>query len=72
MFELSAVLLQVGLPPTGTASAATYVTAGSVYTETTITVLLEILAVLAISMQIARGYFLRILRKFTLRLAADI
>ncbi len=53
-------------------SAQTYVTAGSVYTENTITVLIEILAVLAISMQIARGYFLRILRKFTLRLAADI
>ncbi len=28
--------------------------------------------VLAVSMQIARGYFLRILKKFTLRLAADI
>ncbi len=50
----------------------TLVTAGSVYTENTVTVLLEILVVLAISMQIARGYFLRILRKFTLRLAADI
>ncbi|MFI5412475.1 MAG: hypothetical protein ACHQX1_01135, partial [Candidatus Micrarchaeales archaeon] len=35
-------------------------------------VIIEILTVLAISMQIARGYFLRILRKFTLRLAADI
>ncbi len=60
------VLLQVANP------AQVYVTAGSVYTENTITVLIEIFTILAISMQIARGYFLRILRKFTLRLAADI
>jgi hypothetical protein len=53
-------------------ASQTYVTAASVYTENTITVLIMVLVVLAISMQIARGYFLRILRKFTLRLAADI
>ncbi len=52
--------------------ASVYVTAGSIYTENTITVVIEVLTILAISMQIARGYFLRILRKFTLRLAADI
>lgn len=49
-----------------------YVNAGSIFTEQTITVLLQLLVILAISMQIARPYFLRILRKFTLRLAADI
>ncbi len=65
MFDIGLLLVQAN-------AASTYVTAGSVYTENTITVLIEILTVLAISMQIARGYFLRILRKFTLRLAADI
>lgn len=49
-----------------------YVNALSTYTENTIAVILTMLALLAISIQIARGYFLRILRKFTLRLAADI
>jgi hypothetical protein len=53
-------------------SAATYVTAGSIYTENTVVVLITLLMVLALSVQIARNYFLRILRKFTLRLAADI
>ncbi len=52
--------------------ASTYVTAGSVYTENTIVVLITLLMILALSVQIARNYFLRILRKFTLRLAADI
>ncbi len=52
--------------------AATYVTAGSIYTENTIVVLITMLMVLALSVQIARNYFLRILKKFTLRLAADI
>lgn len=49
-----------------------YVTAGSIYTENTIAVILTMIAILAVSIQVARGYFLRILRKFTLRLAADI
>lgn len=49
-----------------------YVTAGATYTENTIVVLLTMLTVLALSVQIARKYFIRILRKFTLRLAADI
>lgn len=43
-----------------------------VFVVETVTVLIEILMVLAISMQLARGYFFRVLRKFTLRLAADI
>lgn len=49
-----------------------YVTAGSVYTENTLVVVLTMLTVLALSIQIARRYFIRILRKFTLRFAADI
>ncbi len=49
-----------------------YVTAGATYTENTVVVLLTMLTVLALSIQIARKYFIRILRKFTLRLAADI
>ena len=67
MLDLTSFLLQ-----SAANQVSTYVTAGSIYTETTITVVIEILTVLAISMQIARGYFLRVLRKFTLRLAADI
>lgn len=63
---LSSVLVNATVNP------SSIVTAGSIYTENTVTVLIEILVVLAISMQIARGYFLRVLRKFTLRLAADI
>lgn len=54
------------------ANQTTYVNAAAIYTENTIDVLITLLAVLAVSIQIARGYFLRILRKFTLRLAADI
>ncbi len=43
-----------------------------IYAAETAVVLIEILMVLAISMQLARGYFFRVLKKFTLRLAADI
>ncbi|BCS90848.1 MAG: hypothetical protein ARM1_0305 [Candidatus Micrarchaeota archaeon] len=53
-------------------SPQSLVSAGSIYTENTVTVLVQLLTILALSIQIARGYFLRILRKFTLRLAADI
>ena len=55
-----------------TRSTNVYVTSLSTYTENTIVVLITLLSILAVSIQIARGYFLRILRKFTLRLAADI
>ncbi|MDE1865058.1 MAG: hypothetical protein KGH94_00245 [Candidatus Micrarchaeota archaeon] len=54
------------------AASGTYVAAGATFTENTIAVILTMIAVLALSIQIARGYFLRILRKFTLRLAADM
>ena len=43
-----------------------------IYILETITVVLSLLMVIAISLQVARGYFLRILRKFTLRLTADL
>lgn len=43
-----------------------------IYIIETITVVLSLLMVIAISLQVARGYFLRILRKFTLRLTADL
>lgn len=49
-----------------------YVTAGATYTENTVVVILTMLTILALSIQIARRYFIRILKKFTLRIAADI
>ncbi len=65
------LLLQASglLPPT---SSSFYVATAATYTENTIAVILTLLTILAISIQIARGYFLRVLRKFTLRVAADI
>ena len=54
------------------ANSAAYLSAATIFTENTIAVTLTLLSILAVSIQIARGYFLRILRKFTLRLAADI
>jgi hypothetical protein len=64
------ILLQSAL--NSTAIVSNYVTAGATYTENTIVVVLTMLTVLALSIQIARRYFIRILRKFTLRFAADI
>ena len=49
-----------------------YTGGGSVFTEELVSTLATILAVLAFAMQVSRGYFLRVLRKFTLRLAADV
>lgn len=48
------------------------VTAGSIFIEGSIAIALVFLIVMALSLQIGRGYFLRILNKFTLRLGADI
>lgn len=45
---------------------------GSIWLETTIAVALTFVSVMAFSLQIARGYFMRTLNKFTLRLGADI
>lgn len=72
MFETLLPILQGVAPFNASAASQAAITAGSIYTEQTITVVIQLLMVLAVSMQIARGYFLRILRKFTLRLAADI
>ena len=67
-----AFLLQAAVSNPAAASSAAYVNAATVYTENTIAVMLTLISILAVSIQVARGYFLRILRKFTLRLAADI
>jgi hypothetical protein len=48
------------------------VSGGSVWLETTIVVALVFVTAMAFSLQIARGYFIRVLNKFTLRLGADI
>ncbi len=48
------------------------VSGGSVWLETTIAVALVFVSAMAFSLQIARGYFIRVLNKFTLRLGADI
>jgi len=53
-------------------SSGDIVSAGSVWLETTIAVALAFVTVMAFSLQIARGYFVRVLNKFTLRLGADI
>ncbi len=45
---------------------------GSIWLENTIAVALVFISVMAFSLQIARGYFVRVLNKFTLRLGADI
>ncbi len=44
----------------------------SVWLETTLIVALSHISAVAFSLQIARGYFIRVLSKFTLRLGADI
>ncbi len=49
-----------------------YASSLATYTENTLAVVLTMLTVLALSIQIARSYFIRVLKKFTLRLAADI
>lgn len=70
MLEFAQIFLQV------TAAtqpyAAEWVSAGSVLIEQVVSLLILVFAIFAVAMQVARGYFLRVLRKFTLRLAADI
>lgn len=53
-------------------SQANLVNGGSIWLETTIVVALAFVSAMAFSLQIARGYFVRVLNKFTLRLGADI
>ena len=63
MLGFETVLLDITTP---------YVNTLSVFTEATITITITLLMILAVSIQLVRVYFLRILKKFTLRLAADI
>ncbi len=73
MFPLMGLILQfIAQPYNSTQIVNTAVTSGATFTEETITVLLTMLTLLALSIQIARSYFIRILKKFTLRFAADI
>ena len=53
-------------------SQANLVNGSSIWLETTIVVALAFVSAMAFSLQIARGYFVRVLNKFTLRLGADI
>jgi hypothetical protein len=53
-------------------TASDLVSGGSIWLETTIAVALVFVSAMAFSLQIARGYFIRVLNKFTLRLGADI
>jgi hypothetical protein len=72
---LEHIVLQASIPVSqfnATNASAFYVATAATYTENTVEVLLTMITVLALSVQIARAYFIRILRKFTLRVAADI
>jgi len=48
------------------------VNGGSIWLETTLVIALSHVSVVAISLQIGRGYFIRVLGKFTLKLSADL
>jgi hypothetical protein len=65
-------LLAMSSTPVFALASGDIVSAGSVWLETTIAVALVFVTVMAFSLQIARGYFVRVLNKFTLRLGADI
>lgn len=65
-------LLSISGSPAFAITSGDMVSAGSIWLETTIAVAMAFVTVMAFSLQIARGYFLRILNKFTLRLGADI
>lgn len=69
---LTSTLLLFNSSPVFAFSSGDLVSGGSVFIESTIAVALVFVAAMAFSLQIARGYFLRTLEKFTLRLGADI
>ena len=74
-FALAGLALFLLAVPTRSSAAFTQgdlVNGGSVWLETTIAVALVFISAMAFSLQIARGYFIRVLNKFTLRLGADI
>ena len=65
-------LLLLNSAPAFALSQDGLVSGGSIWLETTIAVAMVFVTAMAFSLQIARGYFLRTLEKFTLRLGADI
>jgi hypothetical protein len=69
---LASTMLLFNVSPTFAFSSGDLVSGGSVWLETTIAIALVFVMAMAFSLQIARGYFLRTLQKFTLRLGADI
>jgi hypothetical protein len=68
----AASLLLLNTAPAYAIDQAGLVSGGSIWLETTIAVAMVFVTAMAFSLQIARGYFLRTLEKFTLRLGADI
>jgi hypothetical protein len=66
------ILLLNSVAPAFALSQGDLVSGGSIWLETTIAVAMVFVTAMAFSLQIARGYFLRTLEKFTLRLGADI
>ncbi len=72
ILALASTLLLQGVTPAFALSQGDLVSGGSIWLETTIAVAMVFVTAMAFSLQIARGYFLRILDKFTLRLGADI
>ena len=69
---LALAILALASSPALALSSGDIVSAGSVWLETTIAVAMVFVTSMAFSLQIARGYFTRVLNKFTLRLGADI
>lgn len=75
LYVLAGLALSILALPGRTSYAVTQgelVSGGSIWLETTIAVALVFVTAMAFSLQIARGYFIRVLNKFTLRLGADI
>jgi hypothetical protein len=69
---LATLVVAMASAPAFALASGDLVSAGSVWLETTIAVAMVFVTAMAFSLQIARGYFTRILNKFTLRLGADI
>lgn len=68
----TAALILLNAAPAYALDQSGLVSGGSIWLETTIAVAMVFVTAMAFSLQIARGYFLRTLEKFTLRLGADI
>jgi hypothetical protein len=67
-----AFLLFAPLPSVFGLTQSDIVSGGSIWLETTLAVAMVFITAMAFSLQIARGYFIRTLNKFSLRLGADI